>query len=148
MNESAVELTLDDVDAFISLIDNTGWRQIVVCAENLRIILSMDSDLSGLASESAGMLEQIAAQGEDADALVTIVRAPHLGTVMFHPVEGAELPGVGDRINAGQVIVALRVLDQVRPVRAPIDGVLSELLMHDGDLLEYDQPLLSITAGA
>lgn len=147
MNESATELTLDDVDAFISLIDNAGWRQFVVSDDNLRIILSMDSDLSGLCSESAGALEQIAAQGEDADAPVAIVRAPHLGTVMFHGVDGTQLPGAGDRINAGQVIIALRVLDQVRPVRAPIDGVLSELLVHDGDLLEYDQPMLSITAG-
>lgn len=147
MSESAVELTLDDVDAFISLIDKAGWRQIIVRADNFRIILSKASDLSGLNFESAGVPALNAAEVEAADGPVTILRAPHLGTVVFHGKEDEELPGAGDRVHAGQVIIALRVLDQIRPVRAPIDGVLSELQVQDGDLLEYDQPLLSITPG-
>ena len=74
---------------------------------------------------------------EPAAGAVTI-KAPHLGTLL-------SIATVGSPFQAGDAIAQLAVLDEVRPVIAPFDGVVEAFDASIGDLIEFGGALVTIS---
>ncbi len=71
-----------------------------------------------------------------------LVKSPMVGTVYLQAQPGAEpFVRVGDRVDAGQTVVIIEAMKTMNPVAAPRAGVLVELLIGDGQPVEYGQPL-------
>ena len=51
---------------------------------------------------------------------------------------------VGSRVEQGQVMGAIEAMKMRNDVVAGCDGTVSEVLVKDGDLVEYAQPLFVI----
>ena len=75
-------------------------------------------------------------------------RAPMLGTFYRSPKPGAA-PFVkgGDRVEAETVIGIVEVMKLMNSVQAGVSGEVVAVLAADGDLVEYDQPLLRLRVG-
>ena len=59
--------------------------------------------------------------------------------------EGASIPaGVGDEVEEGQVIGFIDVLGVAHELSAPVTGVIDEMLVHDGSVVEFGQQLVRI----
>ena len=67
-----------------------------------------------------------------------VVRSPMPGTVIALGV------GVGDVVAAGDVVAIVEAMKMEHSLRAPVDGVVSELSASVGALVALDQPLLRI----
>lgn len=79
-----------------------------------------------------------------AEAKSTIV-APLVG--IFHPwakPRGKALVAVGDRIKVGQIVATIESLNVINEVEAVVAGRVAEILVQNGQPVEYGQPLLSI----
>ena len=63
------------------------------------------------------------------------IRAEVSGTVW--KIEAA----AGDRLSAGDAVLILESMKMEIPVEAPADGIVREILVKEGDLVEEDQPL-------
>ncbi|MGO8951028.1 MAG: acetyl-CoA carboxylase biotin carboxyl carrier protein [Ktedonobacterales bacterium] len=50
----------------------------------------------------------------------------------------------GDKVRKGQIIAAIEALNLLSEVEAPVAGRISEILVLDGQAVEYGQPLLVI----
>lgn len=75
----------------------------------------------------------------------TIIRSPLVGIFHASDKEGSEpLVTVGSRVQQGQVLGAIEAMKMMNDVAAACDGVVSEILVRDGDLVEYAQPLFVI----
>ena len=72
----------------------------------------------------------------------TIVRSDYVGA--FRHVAEDHLPVVGDEVAAGMRIAEIEVLGIRNPVLAPIDGVLSAVLVEEEAAVEYGQPIAVI----
>ena len=51
---------------------------------------------------------------------------------------------VGDRVEAGQVVCIIEAMKLFNDVEAEISGEIVEVLVGDGELVEYGQPLFSV----
>ena len=51
---------------------------------------------------------------------------------------------VGDRVKAGQLVATIQSLNVLNEVESPIAGRVTELLVQDGQAVEYGQPLMVI----
>lgn len=74
----------------------------------------------------------------------TIV-APLVG--IFHPwakPRGKALVAVGDRVKAGQLVGSIQALNVIYEVEASASGVVVEILVQNGQPVEYGQQLLLI----
>lgn len=74
-----------------------------------------------------------------------VITSPMVG--IFHACEGeTELPYVqeGDQVEKGQIIGAVEAMKLINPVEADISGKITEILVDDGMLVEYDQPMFVI----
>ncbi len=71
-----------------------------------------------------------------------VITSPMVG--IFHAYEGeTETPyvQVGDQVEKGQIIGAVEVMKLINPLETDISGKITEILVDDGMLVEYDQPM-------
>lgn len=95
----------------------------------------------GLAEAGGAWTGQEEAPSNAGEARVLI--SPMVGTFFAAPGEDAE-PFVkpGDRVKAGQTVGIVEAMKLMNEVASEWDGVVEEILVKNGDLVEYGQPLL------
>lgn len=73
------------------------------------------------------------------------VKSPMVGTVYLQSQPGAPpFVKVGDRVSQGQTLLLIEAMKTMNPISAPAAGVLLELLVADGQPVEYGEPLAVI----
>ncbi len=76
---------------------------------------------------------------------ITEVVAPMLGTFQSSPEAGAPaLVRVGSTVQPETAVGMIRVMQNLTPVKAGLNGTILEVLVQDGQLVEFGQPLLRI----
>lgn len=74
-----------------------------------------------------------------------LVRSPVVGTFWIRPAPG-EPPfvKVGDVVQPGQVLCIVEAMKVMNEIRAEAAGVVEEILVEEGDPVEYGQPLFRL----
>lgn len=68
-----------------------------------------------------------------------------LGTFYRAPKPGAApFVSIGDRVNPETVIGIIEVMKLMNSTSAGVSGTIVEILVQDGELVEYDQPLMRV----
>jgi acetyl-CoA carboxylase biotin carboxyl carrier protein len=94
-----------------------------------------------IASAPAGPAA-VPAAAAPARALGDAVKSPMVGTVYLQSQPGAPpFVRVGDRVSQGQTLLLVEAMKTMNPIGAPRDGVVLELLVADGQPVEYGEPL-------
>ena len=72
------------------------------------------------------------------------VTSPIVGTVYLAPEPGAKnFVKEGQKIKKGQTIMIIEAMKTMNHVPSTQDGVISKVLVKDGDPIEFGQPLIS-----
>ena len=75
----------------------------------------------------------------------TSVKSPMVGTAFLSPEPGAKpFVAVGDAVKAGDTLLIVEAMKVMNPITAPSGGVIKQLLISDGQPVEFDQPLAVI----
>ena len=75
----------------------------------------------------------------------THVTSPIVGTAYLAPEPGAKkFVEVGQKIKKGQTIMIVEAMKTMNHVPSTQEGIVSEILVKDGDPIEFGQPLISI----
>ena len=75
----------------------------------------------------------------------TNVTSPIVGTAYLAPEPGAKkFVEVGQKIKKGQTIIIIEAMKTMNHVPSTQDGVVSEVLVKDGEPVEFGQPLISV----
>ncbi len=86
-----------------------------------------------------------AAEEAPAVDLANAVKSPMVGTAYLCPEPGADaFVQVGDTVKAGDTLLIVEAMKVMNPISAPKDGTIKQLLIENGQPVEYDQPLLVI----
>jgi len=160
-----VDVDLEELAAIIELLDKTEFTQFRFEKGELRIAVSRGEPLAG---ESASAPNPAAptpaapapaatapttavapvpppAQAPAADDLAAdefVVRSPMLGTFYSAPKPGEpSFVEEGQTVAADAVLCIIEVMKLMNSVPAGETGVVRRVLVRDGDLVEYDQPL-------
>ena len=86
-------------------------------------------------------------QGEagEAEGEVELVRSPVVGTFWRRPAPGEDpFVEVGDRVEPGQVLCIVEAMKVMNEVRADRAGLIEEVLVEEGQPVEYGQPLFRL----
>lgn len=83
--------------------------------------------------------------GEESEPSGHLLRSPMVGTFYRSPSPGAQ-PFVepGQSVKAGDVICIIEAMKMMNHIEADASGQISEILVEDGQPVEFDQPLFSI----
>ena len=73
------------------------------------------------------------------------VKSPMVGTVYLRPSPDAEaFVKVGDQVAAGQTLLIVEAMKTMNPIPATAAGVVLEILVGDGQPVEFGEPLVVI----
>ena len=73
------------------------------------------------------------------------VKAPLVGTFYAAPAERADpFVSVGDKVKKGQVIGIVEAMKLMNEVESDFDGTVTDILVENGEMVEYGQPLVVI----
>jgi acetyl-CoA carboxylase biotin carboxyl carrier protein len=74
-----------------------------------------------------------------------VVNSPMVGTVYMQPAPGADsFVKVGDTVQAGQTMMIIEAMKTMNPIPAPKAGRVLEILVADGQPVEFGEPLAVI----
>jgi acetyl-CoA carboxylase biotin carboxyl carrier protein len=74
-----------------------------------------------------------------------VVKSPMVGSVYLQPEPGAALfVKVGDTVEAGQTLMIIEAMKTMNPIPAPKAGKIVEILVEDGQPVEFGEPLAVI----
>lgn len=77
---------------------------------------------------------------------LAVVKAPMVGTVFLAPEPGARpFVAIGQQVEAGTQVCIVEVMKLMNSVAAGCKGVVSEILVGDGQAVEFGQALFVIT---
>ena len=73
------------------------------------------------------------------------VRSPMVGVAYLSPEPGMRpFTEIGAKVKAGDTICLIEAMKTFNPVKADKDGVVKEILIQDGQAVEFDTPLMVI----
>jgi acetyl-CoA carboxylase biotin carboxyl carrier protein len=163
-----------DIEALIETFESSTWQEMRLKVDGLEIFLSKDHGaralLSGAAHHAADSAPYptthatapsappralspasaaAAVKGKPGHAdrpdHCIAVKAPNLGTFYRAPKPGAApYVSVGQTVDANTEVCLIEVMKLFTSVLAGVAGTVRELLVEDGGLVEYDQPLFLI----
>ena len=82
-----------------------------------------------------------AAPAEHADA----VKSPMVGTVYLSPEPGAaSFVSIGQSVKAGETLLIIEAMKVMNPIPAPHAGTVTQILVQDGQPVEFGEPLMVI----
>ncbi|QDP18972.1 acetyl-CoA carboxylase biotin carboxyl carrier protein [Sphingomonas xanthus] len=80
-----------------------------------------------------------------AAAPVDAVKSPMVGTAYLSPEPGAKpFVGPGQSVKQGETLLIIEAMKVMNPITAPKAGKVVQILIGDGQPVEFDQPLVVI----
>ena len=75
----------------------------------------------------------------------TNITSPIVGTAYIAPEPGAKkFVEVGQKIKKGQTVIIVEAMKTMNHIPSTQDGVVSKILIKDGEPVEFGQPLISV----
>jgi acetyl-CoA carboxylase biotin carboxyl carrier protein len=127
-----------------------GLGKIELDANGVHVTLSAPRTQKNSASTAMGILGAVESQDEGDEAPVTlssgyVVASPMIGTYYAAPRPGEEpFVRVGDMVAAGQTIAIIEAMKIMNEIQSERGGIVEELLVSNGQPVEYSQPLMRL----
>ena len=80
---------------------------------------------------------------EEIQTAKEVVKSPIVGTAYLAPDPGTKpFVSVGKKIKKGDTVMIVEAMKTMNHIPSPIDGVIKEICVEDGQPIEYDQVLI------
>ncbi|HET6495169.1 MAG TPA: acetyl-CoA carboxylase biotin carboxyl carrier protein [Thermoleophilia bacterium] len=135
------DASADRVREILAMVESSDIDEVVIEEGDLKVTVRKAAAAAVMA---AAPVTQTAAAAPSTNGhhmvrskwVATFYRAPSPQAPMF--VE------VGDTVQAGQTLCILEMMKMMNELTADIDGIVREILVEDGQTVEYGQPLFAI----
>jgi acetyl-CoA carboxylase biotin carboxyl carrier protein len=146
----------DPIDARLvrrlaAILNDTGLTEIEVERGDLRIKVARNGPVAALPTVYAAPAVAsatpalAAARSVEAGHEGDVVNSPMVGTVYLQPEPGAPpFVRVGDSVAEGQTLLLVEAMKTMNPIPAPRAGRVLEMLVADGQPVEFGEPLAVI----
>jgi acetyl-CoA carboxylase biotin carboxyl carrier protein len=166
-----VSLDLNALRELLASINQTDITELILKSEDFELTVRRDSRLEGPmltispaspGLNDAGQLSSLAADGLRNAELTTVAAAPlsakerrlleitspMVGTFYRSPApEEPPFVDIGDRVRSGQTVCIIEAMKLMNELESEVSGEIVEVLVQDGQPVEYGQPLMRVNPG-
>ena len=148
-SESKFAIDPDLIRALADILTETGLGEIEYAEGDRRIRVARPTTVAGapaaIAASTNGAPAIVTAATTAAGPPAGAVTAQMVGTVYLAPEPDASpFVSVGDKIKEGQTLLIIEAMKVMNPIRSPRAGELTQVLVTNGQPVEYGEPLLVI----
>ena len=138
-------LLLDETSLTEIEIERAGLR--VRVARNISIAAGIPAGLAAVAAAPAAAVASAASAtiGTDFSKHPGVVPSPMVGTAYWAPEPGAKpFIEVGSKVSAGQTLLIIEAMKTMNQIPSPRAGTVTQILIEDGQPVEFGEPLVII----
>ncbi|MCM3278960.1 acetyl-CoA carboxylase biotin carboxyl carrier protein [Exiguobacterium sp. MER 193] len=148
-------MQIDQIKELIQLLDQSSVHEMELETSDFKLSLKKEAQqtvsapiMQTQAFAPPAPAPQVNEQTEEPTqekASYRTITSPMVGTFYSRPAPDREaFVNVGDRVESGQIVCILEAMKLFNDVEAEISGEIVEVLVADGDLVEFGQPLFSV----
>ena len=127
------------IEELVGYLKEFNLSEIEYSESSTKVKVSRSINNPGIISADTGEKKSII---ENTDKHIT---SPIVGTAYLSPEPGAKkFVEVGQKIKKGQTIMIIEAMKTMNHVPSTQDGVVSKILVKDGEPVEFGQPLISV----
>lgn len=141
-------MEFDNIVKLIKAVSDSSITNFVFEEENVKLVLEKNAQTQVV--QVANTLSQTDQQQSVSIQTVAkddgkLVKSILVGVFYSSPgPEEAPFVKVGDTVKKGQIIGIIEAMKLMNEIECEHDGVIEEVLVKDGDMVEYGQPLFRI----
>lgn len=137
-------MDLREIQELVKLIDQTGISELSIESNGMKVAIKKNPGGPG-GTEEGSVPAALAAPAETKEkdpAKFTLVVSPIVGTFYRAPAPDAP-PYVqpGDIVQKGQTLCLIEAMKMMNEIKAEVAGKVIEILVENGEPVEYGQPL-------
>ncbi|MBI1978132.1 MAG: acetyl-CoA carboxylase biotin carboxyl carrier protein [Candidatus Omnitrophica bacterium] len=146
-------MTIKELKDMINLMQEHGLSELEIEKNGFKIRLKKGASgaivQEAIISQPKSLREETSTQAQgstsELEAGVTIVKSPMVGTFYAAPAPDAE-PYVarGKEIKVGDVLCIIEAMKLMNEIKSETSGRVSDILVENGQPVEFDQPLFKI----
>ena len=107
--------------------------------------LTTVQNVPGVQSNAVSALKSEDGPEKGKEAEGQLIKSPLVGTFYAAPSEeAAPFVAVGDHVSKGQTVAIVEAMKLMNEIESEYDGVVKEILIENGQMAEYGQPLFVI----
>ena len=126
------------IEELVSYLKEFNLSEIEYAEETTKVKVSRSINSSNILSSEVKKQKEVNDNG-------TNVTSPIVGTAYLAPEPGAKnFVEVGQKIKKGQTIIIIEAMKTMNHVPSTQNGIVSKILVKDGEPVEFGQPLISI----
>lgn len=137
----------DMIRGLAKLLDETGLTEIEIERDGQRIRIGRTARAAVSVSAPAAVATAPAGAAENADPAKHpgAVPSPMVGTAYLAPSPGARpFVDVGQTVKAGDTVLIIEAMKTMNQIPAPRGGTVMQILVEDGQPVEFGEPLMII----
>jgi acetyl-CoA carboxylase biotin carboxyl carrier protein len=142
-------MELEEIRQLIDLLKETDITEIQVERDGVKLKIKRERfmrsfEIGSQTVKQAGASAEAKEEAEDAQRLITIT-SPIVG--VFHRSPAPEAPPfveAGSAVKKGQVLCIVEAMKLMNEIESDADGVISKILIENGQPVEYGEPLFLI----
>ena len=146
------EMDTEFIRKLAKLLDETNLGEIEMAEGDRRIRVARPKVAAApMAMAAAPAPVQHAATAPAAPAVADVakhpgaVKSPMVGTAYLAPEPGKPVfANIGDKVTAGQTLLIIEAMKTFNPIKATKAGTLAQVLVDNGQPVEFGQPLMIV----
>lgn len=154
MSEKIYDMvTLETIEKLADLVAAKDLGEITIASEDKCITIKgkkcpppmppMGVPMAAPAAAPAAAASAPAPAAEEKPLSGKIIKSPIVGTFYVSPSpDQPPFVQVGDTVKKGDVIMIIESMKLMNEVQSDMDGTVQEILVKNGEAVEYDQPLM------
>jgi len=129
-----------------ALLEETGLGELEYATDDWRIRVARPAVQQVASVTAAPVSAPIAPSADAAPAdIAGAVNSPMVGTAYLGPdPDSAPFVSVGTRVTEGQTLMIIEAMKVMNPIPAPRAGTVKDILVQNGQPIEFGQPLIVI----
>ncbi len=157
-NMIACNLTFEEINKLADKVENGKLSKVKIKNGDCEIVIEKEikgppvmpmipPPLMGMAVGTSPASPSVSQEQPEAEKEISgnIVKAPIVGTYYSKPgPDKASFVEVGKTVKKGDVLMIIESMKLMNEVQSEFDGVVKEILVSDGAVVEYDQPIMII----
>ena len=138
-------MDLEKIEGLVKIIEDSSLNEFTYKDKDVKITMSkLDHPpvvATGVPVAASAPVNTIVEKAEES----LFITSPIVGT--FYSAAAPDVPAfvkVGDQVKAGQTVCILEAMKLMNEITAGSDGVVAEIMVENGQIVEYGQPLMKI----
>ncbi|MCM0582380.1 acetyl-CoA carboxylase, biotin carboxyl carrier protein [Weissella diestrammenae] len=148
-----MSLDFSEIRQLMAELEQSSLRELRIDDGDFHLHLSKNEQLAamstGLTSEPTvdPVSDEVKVNPMDKPAKPTsAIKAPLVGTVYLKAKpDAAAFKQVGDHVAVGEQVAIIEAMKLMTPVKSEVSGVITEILVEEEEVVDFDKPLFLVT---